>query len=107
VTIQDKQSGSELTGAVLGSKARLGINPFQSVSLRVGLRASGPGLLMAAPVYGYLNYRLIISTHTLEALQPGCGMRILSWAGLGFFVLVGFSFVLYRVVTAVGWTIFT
>lgn len=142
--IQDKQSGSELTDAVLGSAARLGDQPFQAVSLRVGLRALGPGLLMAGAavgtshlvqstragadfgfqlvvlvllinalkypffeyghryaaatgenlldgylrmgrgfVYGYLNYRLIISTHTPEALQPGCGMRILSWVGLG------------------------
>lgn len=57
---------------------------------------------LAAPVYGYLNYRLITSTHTPEALQPGRGMRMLSWAGLAFFVLVGFSFLLSRVTAAVG-----
>lgn len=57
---------------------------------------------LAAPVYGYLNYRLITSIHTPEALQPGFGMRMLSWVGLGFFVLVGFSFLLYRLTTAVG-----
>lgn len=62
---------------------------------------------LAAPVYGYLNYRLITSTHMPEALQPGRGMRILSWAGLVFFALVGFSFVLYRVAAAAGWVSFT
>lgn len=62
---------------------------------------------LAAPVYGYLNYRLITSAHTPEALQPGLGMRLLSWLGLAFFVLVGFSFLLYRVAAAAGWAIFT
>lgn len=51
---------------------------------------------LAAPVYGYLNYRLITSAHTPVASQPGRGMRILSWFGLTFFVLVGLSFILFR-----------
>lgn len=53
---------------------------------------------LSAPVYGYLNYRLITSSHTPEALQPGRGMRILSWVGLTFFVLVGLSFIVFRLV---------
>src|SRR5690606_8699444 len=55
---------------------------------------------LAAPVYGYLNYRLITSVHTPEAHQPGRSMRVLSWAGLAFFVLVGISFLLYRLTAA-------
>lgn len=51
---------------------------------------------LAAPVYGYLNYRLITSRHTPVAVQPGLGMRILSWLGLAFFVLVGGAFVVLR-----------
>jgi Mn2+/Fe2+ NRAMP family transporter len=52
---------------------------------------------LSAPVYGYLNYRLITSTHTPEALRPGPAMRVLSWAGITFFVgfsalFVGFRF---------------
>ena len=61
--IQDNQSGSELTGAVLDSKARLGINPFQSVSLRVGLRAVGPGLLMAGAAVG--------TSHLVQSTRAG------------------------------------
>lgn len=57
---------------------------------------------LAAPVYSYLNYRLITSCHTPEALQPGRGMRILSWFGLTFFVLVGLSFILFRLLSAPG-----
>ena len=181
--IQSNQSGGQLTTAELGSTAHLGIKPFQSVNIRNGLGALGPGLLMAgpliaaaafatmfsttqtviegysrslelsskmvfasledmpklytlwmiliclaafvlillfvdsltdlidlvtvaaflaAPVYGYLNYRLITSIHTPEALQLGLCMRVLNWAGLGFFVLVGLTFLLYRVTALAG-----
>jgi len=37
----------------------------------------------------------------IDAMKDS-GMRMLSWAGLGFFVLVGFSFLLYGVTAAVG-----
>lgn len=51
---------------------------------------------LAAPVYGYLNYRLITSSHTPKALQPGPAMRALSWAGLVFFVTFSAYFVWFR-----------
>jgi Mn2+/Fe2+ NRAMP family transporter len=44
---------------------------------------------LSAPIYGYLNYRLITSSHTPAALRPGPAMRVLSWLGLAFFI--GFS----------------
>ncbi|MGE3275560.1 MAG: NRAMP family divalent metal transporter [Vicinamibacterales bacterium] len=51
---------------------------------------------LAAPLYGYLNYRLITSDHTPAALQPGMGMRALSWAGLVFFVGFSLFFLVFR-----------
>lgn len=50
----------------------------------------------SAPVYGYLNFRLITSSHTPKELQPGLGMRSLSWVGLIFFISVCLTYVLIR-----------
>ena len=50
----------------------------------------------SAPVYGYLNFRLITSSHTPEALQPGIWMRGLSWIGLIFFISVCLTYVVIR-----------
>lgn len=52
----------------------------------------------SAPVYGYLNFRLITSAHTPAALQPGTGMRVLSWIGMIFFVSVGLTYLVIRVI---------
>ncbi|MDP1572013.1 MAG: divalent metal cation transporter [Vicinamibacterales bacterium] len=51
---------------------------------------------LSAPVYGYLNYRLITSSHTPAALRPGMAMRVLSWLGLTFFVGFSVLFVWFR-----------
>lgn len=51
---------------------------------------------LSAPVYGYLNFRLIMSDHTPDAMKPGRFMYLLSWTGLVFFVLVGLTFILVR-----------
>jgi Mn2+/Fe2+ NRAMP family transporter len=51
---------------------------------------------LSAPVYGYLNYRLITSSHTPAALRPGPAMRALSWAGLVFFAGFSAYFVWFR-----------
>ena len=51
---------------------------------------------LSAPVYGYLNYRLITSSHTPAALRPGPAMRLLSWLGLAFFVGFGVLFIGFR-----------
>lgn len=56
---------------------------------------------LAAPVYAYLNYRLIVSTHTPEDRRPGVGLRALSWAGLLFLSGFGLVFLVYRF--APGW----
>lgn len=56
---------------------------------------------LAAPVYAYLNYRLIVSTHTPENGRPGVGLRALSWAGLLFLSGFGLVFLVYRF--APGW----
>lgn len=51
---------------------------------------------LAAPVYGYLNYRLIVSRHTPEGLRPGPALRALSWLGLAFFVAFSLFFAVHR-----------
>jgi Mn2+/Fe2+ NRAMP family transporter len=51
---------------------------------------------LSAPVYGYLNYRLIVSPHTPEALRPGPAMRALSWLGLAFFASFSVVFIWLR-----------
>lgn len=51
---------------------------------------------LSAPVYGYLNYRLIVSPHTPAVLHPGPAMRGLSWLGLVFFVGFGLFFIRFR-----------
>lgn len=51
---------------------------------------------LSAPVYGYLNYRLITSSHTPADLRPGTAMRALSWLGLTFFVGFSAVFVWFR-----------
>lgn len=50
----------------------------------------------SAPVYGYLNFRLITSSHTPASLQPGTVMRALSWIGLIFFISVGLTYLVIR-----------
>lgn len=44
---------------------------------------------LAAPVFGFLNLRLILSRHTPQAYRPPTWLRALSWMGLVF--LAGFS----------------
>lgn len=53
---------------------------------------------LSAPDYGYLNFRLIMSRHTPESQKPGGFLYLLSWAGMLFFVLVGLSFLIVRLV---------
>lgn len=51
---------------------------------------------LSAPIYGYLNFRLIMSNHTPDSMKPGRFMYLLSWTGLIFFVLVGLTFIIVR-----------
>jgi Mn2+/Fe2+ NRAMP family transporter len=51
---------------------------------------------LSAPIYGYLNFRLIMSSHTPDNMKPGRFMYLLSWAGMIFFVLVGVTFIIAR-----------
>lgn len=51
---------------------------------------------LSAPVAGYLNYRLITSSHTPKELQPGSAMRALSMVGLVFFTVFSLFFVWFR-----------
>lgn len=80
--IRDNQSGGELIGALFF--VLLLVNSLTSLIDLVTVAA-----FLAAPVYGYLSYRLITSIHTPEALQPGRGMRMLSWVGAGGFYARG------------------
>jgi len=51
---------------------------------------------VSAPIAGYLNFRLITSTETPEAMRPGPAMRVLSWVGLVFFVGFSLFFLWFR-----------
>ncbi len=51
---------------------------------------------LTAPFFAFLNYRLITSTHTPEALRPGPRLRLLSWLGLAYFIGFGILFLVFR-----------
>ncbi len=51
---------------------------------------------LSAPIAGYLNFRLITSSATPEALRPGAAMRALSWVGLVFFVGISGVFIWFK-----------
>jgi Mn2+/Fe2+ NRAMP family transporter len=55
---------------------------------------------LAGPVFAFLNYRLITSEHTPEAVRPGIVLRIWSLLGIAFFVILGGVFVVYRCLAA-------
>jgi len=44
---------------------------------------------LAAPFFGYLNFRLILSEHTPKEARPSWGMVALSWLGLLYLVVLG------------------
>jgi Mn2+/Fe2+ NRAMP family transporter len=44
---------------------------------------------LAAPVFAWINFRLLTSRHTPAQMRPGTGLRLLSWAGLTYFVVFG------------------
>lgn len=54
---------------------------------------------LAGPVFAYLNYRLITSAHTPHAFHPPLWLRLLSWAGLLFFVAFGILFLGHKIVS--------
>ncbi len=39
---------------------------------------------LTAPIFAYLNYRLVTSKHMPEEAKPGLGLRMLSWVGMIF-----------------------
>lgn len=51
---------------------------------------------LAAPIYAFLNYRLLTSVHTPAAMHPGPVLRTISWLGLIFGTLFGLFFLVYR-----------
>ena len=94
--------GTHIIAPKLGSSNRmylawLAISCLSALVLITMFASSLTGLVdlvttmafLSAPIAGYLNFRLIISDHTPAELQPGTGMRALSWVGLAFFA--GFS----------------
>lgn len=112
--IQNNQSGAELTGAELGSKARLGIRRFQSINLRTALCALGPGLLMAGAAVGTshlvqcIRACLRLPKLSPDLFHPCAGSATVrpqhtdvKLGGAGLFVFVGFSFLLYRVTAVI------
>ena len=51
---------------------------------------------LAGPIYGFLNYRLLTSTHTPAELHPGPVLRVISWMGMIFGAAFGLFFLMYR-----------
>ncbi|MGE3189582.1 MAG: NRAMP family divalent metal transporter [Vicinamibacterales bacterium] len=102
-------SGLELIAPSLGSFGRLhaaciAIIGAAAMVVIIAFSSSLTGLIdlvttlafLSAPLYGWLNYRLIVSDHTPASLQPSPGMRLLSWAGLVFFVGFSLFFLVFR-----------
>ena len=51
---------------------------------------------LTAPVFAFLNYRLVSSDHLPEGYRPGLVHRILSWVGLTFLVVFSLLFLWNR-----------
>lgn len=47
---------------------------------------------LAAPVFAFINYRLIFSKNTPQTLQPKRALRLLSWAGMLYLIAFGILF---------------
>ncbi len=56
---------------------------------------------LTAPVFAWLNLRLLTSDHTPEAHRPGPALRALAWAGMLFFLGFGLVYLVGRLTT---WT---
>ena len=52
---------------------------------------------LAAPVFAWLNLRLITSEHTPEGFRPGPALRALSWSGMLFLLGFGLVYLVGRV----------
>jgi len=51
---------------------------------------------LTAPLLGYLNFRVVTGPAMPEAARPPLWMKVLSWAGIGFGVLFGGIFLVWR-----------
>ena len=51
---------------------------------------------LIAPFFAFMNYKLIFSTYTPDAFRPGVCLRLLSWCGLAFFIILGTLFLVFR-----------
>jgi Mn2+/Fe2+ NRAMP family transporter len=51
---------------------------------------------LAAPIFAWLNLRLLTSEHTPEAHRPGPAMRALAWSGMLFFLGFGVLYLVGR-----------
>lgn len=51
---------------------------------------------LTAPVFGYLNFRLVTSDHLPPEFRPGPALRLLSWVGMAFLVVFSLLFLWNR-----------
>ena len=51
---------------------------------------------LAAPVLGYLNYRVVTGDRVAEVLRPPRWWRLLAWAGLVFLSGLGVAYLVWR-----------
>jgi Mn2+/Fe2+ NRAMP family transporter len=114
LTVIDAYPRSLAVGTKLAVETRLGLRTVHSIFMAVGCVAGLviiavfidrlKGLVdlattlafLTAPLYGYLNYRLITSDHTPQENRPGRFLRALSWLGILYFVAFGLLFIVHR-----------
>ncbi len=51
---------------------------------------------LTAPLLAWLNYRVVTDKHMPKEAVPGLFLKILSWVGIGFFVIFSFVFLYWR-----------
>jgi Mn2+/Fe2+ NRAMP family transporter len=71
--------------------AALAIIFFSARNLALLVDVAATFAFLAAPVFGVLNFRLIMSRHTPAPYRPPLWLQALTWTGLAF--LVGFSLI--------------
>ena len=77
------------------------IHSFRTELLRL-LDLAAVIAFLAAPIFAYLNYRLVYSSHMPENLRPGCWLRRLSWCGLGYLILFGLLYLVWLGISMLG-----
>ncbi|MFK5855361.1 MAG: divalent metal cation transporter [Bacteroidota bacterium] len=94
-SIKNKQTLTWFWFAVIVSGSMLVI-AFGGKSMGAMIGMATTLSFLTAPILAWLNYRVVTDKHMPKEARPGLFLRILSWIGIGFFVIFSFVFLYYR-----------